>query len=299
MIAKKVGDTLPHVSSICLGTMTFGNPVGSAEAERLVHWALDHEINFIDTANIYEGYDRRPGSSGGVAENILGEALHDRRSRAVITTKVGSDVGEGVCLKPHHMRQQLESSLSRLQTEYVDIYELHNPDPATPIADSLATMVEFIREGKVRYWGFSNFNTAGIQQVIELCEENIWPYPVVNQSRYNWIYRDIEATQLPVCREFGIAVTPFQPLHGGLLTGKYRRDKPLPENCRALESPWLDEPDSTMYDCLERFEAEASASNLTPSRYAIRWLLDRQGVKSVVAGVTSIDQLKELLGALD
>lgn len=296
MLSNAVIDTLPKVSQICLGTMTFGNPVGIADAIRLVHWALDHEVNFIDTANIYEGYDRRPGSAGGVAEKILGEALFGRRSNAVITTKVGSDIGEGVNLKPEHMRQQLENSLGRLQTEYVDIYELHHPDPSTPLVESIATMATFIAEGKVRHWGFSNFKTPEIQQVLDVCQENNWPNPVVNQTRYNWMHRAVEADQLSLCREAGIAVTPFQPLQGGLLTGKYRRGEPLPDRCRALESPWLEAPNTATFDAIEQFEAEANAADLIPSRYAIQWLLDQEGVLSVVTGVTSTKQLKELLG---
>lgn len=219
---------------------------------------------------MYEGYDRKPGSSGGVAESILGSALLGRRNRVVVTAKVGSDVGEGVCLKPAHMRRQLESSLARLRSEYVDIYELHHPDPSAPLSDTLSAMADFIREGKVRCWGFSNFDTPRIRQVLKLCDANGWPYPVVNQARYNWVQRDVGASELPVCRELGIAVTPYQPLHGGLLTGKYRRSGPPPAHSRALESPWLKEPNGEMFDRLEQFEKEANTLKLSPTHYAIR-----------------------------
>jgi aryl-alcohol dehydrogenase-like predicted oxidoreductase len=289
------------VSSICLGTMTFGKPVGHGEAVSIVHWALDHGINFIDTADMYEGYDRYLGSPGGVAETILGEALHDRRQRAVVTTKVGNRVGsadyEGCGLSRAHIVHQIDASLTRLQTDYVDIYEFHRPDRETPLGESIAVMAELIDAGKVRHWGVSNFSGDQIREIVRLCDAHGWPRPVVNQPPLNWLKRDEQADGLPVCCELEIAVTPYQPLHGGLLTGKYRLGQPLPAGSRAAESAWLDQPDDALFARLRQFESEADEARLTPAQYAVRWLLDQPGVTSVVAGVKRIEQLQELVDA--
>jgi len=294
---RSIPRTNLNVSTICLGTMTFGNPVGPEDATRLVHWALDNGINFFDTADMYEGYDRKIGSAGGVGERILGEALRGRRDEAVVTTKVGSDVG-GKGLGRDHVLRQIDAGLERLQTDHVDIYEMHRPDPQTPLAESIAIMAELIEAGKVRYWGFSNFDAAQIDEMVQLCDAHGWPRPVVSQPPYSWLKRDVEARHLPTCRRHGIAVTPYQPLQGGLLTGKYRRGRRPPRDSRAAENPdWL-KLSQELYDDLERFEGEAQAAALAPSQYAIRWLLDKTGVVSVVVGAKRTAQLEELIAAV-
>jgi len=298
---RRIPKTDLDVSPVCLGTMTFGNPVSSGDAIALVQWALDHGVNFIDTADMYEGYDRYFGSPGGVAETILGEALCGRRDRAVITTKVGNPIGdrqyEGTGLGRAHILHQIDASLARLQTDYVDVYELHKADPDTPLAESVGVMAELVVAGKVRHWGFSNFDAAQISEMLEICDRNGWPRPVIAQPPYSWLNRDVQADYLPVCRENQIAITPYRPLEGGLLTGKYRRDRPPPRGSRATENPnWL-KLEADVYEKLEPFEQEASSAGLSAARYAIRWLLDRPGVISVVAGVKRIDQLEDLIAA--
>lgn len=299
MQLQSIPRTEISVSPICLGSMTFGNPVERDKAVRLVHAALDAGVNFIDTADMYEGYDRFLGSPGGVAESILGEALLGRRERVVITTKVGNPIGGsgyvGQGLSRAHIVRQIDASLSRLQSDYVDIYELHRPDPETPLEESIAVMAELIVAGKVRHWGVSNFSGGQIREIVRLCDAHDWPRPVVNQPPINWLKREEQADSLPVCGELEIAVTPYQPLQGGLLTGKYRRRQPLPADSRAAESAWLDQPDDSLYDRLEQFEAEAQETQLTPAQYAVRWLLDQPGVTSVVVGVKRIEQLQELI----
>jgi len=289
------------VSPICLGTMTFGDPVARDDAIRIVHWALDHGINFIDTADMYEGYARSPGSPGGVAESILGEALKDRRERAVVTTKVGSAIGDnrysGEGLSRTHILHQIDASLSRLQTDYVDFYELHRPDPDTPLEESIAVMAELIAAGNVRHWGVSNFSGQQIKDIMQQCDAHGWPRPVVSQPPLSWLRRDGLDDSIPICREFNMAVTPYQPLQGGLLTGKYRRGQPLPAASRAAESGWLDQPDKSLFDQLEQFEKEAGDQQLEPAPFAIRWLLDQPGVTSVVVGTKRIEQLSILVDA--
>jgi 1-deoxyxylulose-5-phosphate synthase len=296
---RKIADI--DVSSICLGTMTFGKPVEPDDAIRLVHWALDNGINFIDTADMYEGYDRSAGSPGAVAETILGKAIKDRREKTIITTKVGNAIGnsqyQGEGLSRAHILHQIKASLSRLQTDYIDFYQMHRPDPDTPLEESIAVMVELIEAGMVRHWGISNFSGIQIREMIRICDENHWSRPVIDQPPMSWLKRDAQEDSLRVCREFNIAVTPYQPLQGGLLTGKYQRGLSLPTASRAAESNWLEQPDDFLFDKIEQFESEANAANLKPVQYAVRWLLDQPGISSVVVGVKRVEQLQEIIGA--
>lgn len=297
MQTRKIADM--DVSTICLGTMTFGSPVTAEDAVRIVHWALENGVNFIDTADMYEGYARVMGSEGGVAEQILGTALRDRREQAVITTKAGNPVGEpDFNISRQHLTQQLERSLKYLQTDYVDIFELHRPDGKTPFGESVAAMADFIQSGKIRHWGFSNFDATQIRELIQICDDGGYPRPVVSQPPYSWLNRDVEIDHLPTCREFGIAVTPYQALQGGLLTGKYRRGQSPPEGSRAGDGIWLQAPDDEMLDKLEQFEAEAAQASLSASQYAVKWILDQPGLTACVVGVKRIEQLQDLTSLL-
>jgi aryl-alcohol dehydrogenase-like predicted oxidoreductase len=302
MIMREIGETGIRVSPLCLGTMTFGTPLGEPEAVHLVHWALDHGINFIDTADIYEGYARYLGSPGGVAERILGVALKDRRGRAVVTSKVGNPVGggeyTGAGLGRAHILHQIDATLGRLQTDHVDFYQLHKADPETPLAESISVMAELVAAGKVRHWGFSNFTAAEIGKMLELCAGNGWPAPVIAQPLYNWLERACEEDYLPLCRANRTAVTPYQPLQGGVLTGKYAADGPPPPGSRAEEHPRWVKLEEGMHGRLFTFLRESMESGLKPSQYAVRWILEKPGIASVVAGVKSVGQLEDLLGAL-
>ena len=299
---REIGNSGIMVSPICLGTMNFSNPVNNEDSIKMLHWALDHGINFIDTADIYEGYDRFLGSPGGKAESIIGQGLKGKRDKAIITTKVGNHVGdnkyEGMGLGEKHITHQIDASLQRMQTDYVDIYELHKPDPETPLIETLSVIDRLIQSGKVRIWGFSNFDTDQINEMITICKENGWDLPVINQPQYNWLIRDIEESQLETCVENNISSTPYKPLEGGLLTGKYKRGKTPPPNTRASENPSslnIDELSNDSYNKLGQFESEASNAGLSPAQYAIQWLLDKPGICSVVIGGKKLEQLNEFL----
>ncbi len=288
------------VSVITLGTMLFGRPIPRRQAIDLVHAALDLGVNLFDTADIYEGYDRFLGSPGGVAETILGEALRGRRDRAYVTTKVGNPIGSapdgadhaGAGLGPAHVEQQIDASLRRLRTDYVDYYLLHVADSDTPLEATLGAIDRLVTAGKVRRWGFSNFDAGHIETMLGLCRAGVAPPPVVAQPGYNWLEREVESGYLPACRRAGIALTPYRPLAGGLLSGKYRPGR-TPAGSRAAESAWIDAA-AIPHGRLRRFADEADGAGASPACYAVRWLLGREGVASVVAGVKSPAQLREL-----
>ncbi len=296
MQQRRIPNTDIDVSVVCLGTMTFGTPVDQQGVNGIIDWCLDNGLNFIDTADMYEGYTRFLGSPGGKSEAYIGNALVGRRDQAVITTKVGNPVGDdtysGTGLGRDHMLHQIDASLGRLRTDYVDIYEMHRDDPDTPLEESIATMVRLIDAGKVRHWGFSNFEPEDIHRMIALCDDNGWPRPVIAQPQLSWLVRDSEEAFIPACLEYDIAVTPYRTLQAGLLTGKYKRGQGAPPGSRGDESSWLDDPDDDLWDRIEEFEREAAGASLTPTQYAVKWLLDRQGVTSVIVGCKRPDQLE-------
>lgn len=298
MKTRKIADM--DVSTFCLGTMTFGTPVNQSGAVDIIHWALDHGINFIDTADMYEGYTRVLGSAGGIAEQFIGEALKDRRDKAVVTTKAGNPVNgpdSTFDISPAHLTRQLERSLSYMRTEYVDIFELHRPDDRTPLEDSIGAVADFVKQGKARHWGFSNFEADQIRQMVKICDDNGYPRPVVSQPQFSWLSREAAEQHVPACVEAGIAVTPYRVLESGLLTGKYKRGQALPEDSRAAEEGcgWLSEPDDAVYDRIEAFDAEAQAAGLTSGQYALKWVLDQPGLTACVVGVKRIDQIEALM----
>ena len=296
MQQRRIPNTDLDVSVVCLGTMTFGTPVDQQGVDCIIDWCLDNGLNFIDTADMYEGYTRFLGSPGGKSEAFIGNALVGRRDQAVITTKVGNPVGDdsysGTGLGRDHVLHQIDASLGRLRTDYVDIYEMHCDDPDTPLEESIATMAGLIEAGKVRHWGFSNFDPDDIHRMIALCDGNGWPRPIIAQPQLSWLVRDSEEAYIPACIEYDIAVTPYRTLQAGLLTGKYKRGQGAPPGSRGDESSWLDDPDDELWDRIELFEREAEETSLTPTQYAVKWLLDRPGVTSVIVGCKRPDQLE-------
>jgi aryl-alcohol dehydrogenase-like predicted oxidoreductase len=297
---RAIPGTNLKVAPICLGTMTFGAPVEAAEATRIIDWALEHGLNFLDTANSYEGYARIPGSPGGVAEEIIGQALGKRRTQAVVATKVGNPIGPSADdrgLGRTHIMRACDASLRRLQTDWIDLYYMHRPDPETPLEQSIAAFAELIGVGKVRYWGLSNFDTAQTSQILELCARHGWPRPVAHQPAYSLLNRTIERDLLPLCRSEQIGVIPYQVLQGGLLTGKYQHHTAPPTGTRGAEKPeWI--PllnDAATQQKLQELTEQAAAEGRTLLNYTIHTTLALPGIVSLIVGVKRIDQLKEFL----
>ena len=291
------------VSPICLGTMTFGTPVPEPEAIKITQWAIDNGVNFIDTANMYEGYTRNLRSRGEVAENILGKALRGRRDRAVLATKVGSKVGdapEDEFTSPAAIRKHLDKSLARLGTDFVDIYYLHRPDPETPLADIIGALNEAIEQGKIRHYGISNYSAEQTAELINTADANNLPRPVIHQPPYSILKPDAQEDLLPLCEREQIAAAPYRVLEGGFLTGKYHRgERPTPKSRRDEKPQWMPDLDDQLFDDLERIEAQAREKGETMLAYTLKETLTKPAVVSLVLGVKRIDQLESLIAAVD
>ena len=299
---RELGSSGLLVSPVCLGTMTFGTPVAEADAVKLVHGAIDRGINFVDTANVYEGYARYLGSSGGVAEEIVGKAIVDRRDSVVVATKVCAPVGPGPQdrgLSASHILRELDNSLRRLQTDYIDLYILHWPDKHTPLETTFAALDIAVQQGKVRYVGASNHNAAQLCEMLWIADRTGGPRIVSSQIPYSLLRREFHH-DLAFCERHSIGVTPYQPLQGGLLTGKYRRGQTAPEDSRQAEKPeWMWEQTDELFDKLEGFEALAAEAGVPAAQYALAWTLQQPAMSSLVVGVKRMEQVEDMVAATD
>ena len=290
------------LSKICLGTMTFGTPVAFDDAVHLIDYAVGSGINFIDTANMYEGYARVPGSTGGVAEEIVGAAIQSRRDKVVVATKLGMKVGsapEDEFTSPAAIEKHLNISLSRLKTDYIDIYYLHKPDPFTPAEEILLALDKAVRAGKIRCYGVSNYSCEQLKNLVFAADQSGLPRPAFCQPSLSLLNDGALGDILPFCTENGIAVVPYQVLQGGLLTGKYKKGIPAPVGSRKAEKPdWVDDIDEATYEKLQTIEKAAAKFKLTMTQYAIRWATERPGVVSAIVGVKNTRQIDDAAAAI-
>ena len=289
--------TLQHtdlrVSRLSFGTMTFGSQADQAAAARMVDQCLDAGINFFDTANMY---------NRGQAEIMLGQALASRRPRVILATKVRNPMGDApdeAGLSRAAIRKALEASLQRLGTDYVDLYYLHWPDYATPIEETLEAMDEAVRSGKVRYPAVSNYAAWQVCQIFCISEKRGYLPPYVSQPMYNLVARGIEEEYLPFAKEFGVSVVPYNPLAGGLLTGKHSPRKGPMAGTRFDNNPlyqgryWHDD----YFEAVQELGGIAGEAGKTLIELALQWLLGRDQVDSVILGASRPEQLAEDLRA--
>jgi aryl-alcohol dehydrogenase-like predicted oxidoreductase len=283
------------VSRFSFGTMTFGGQTDQATALRMVDCCLDAGINFFDTANIY---------TRGAAETILGKTLKGRRDKVILTSKVRGKMGDAPDeegLSRAAMRKAIDASLQRLGTDYLDIYYLHQPDYATPIEETLDAMEELVREGKVRFPAISNYAAWQVAEILCICEKRGYHPYFISQPMYNLIARGIEEEYLPFCRRFGVAVIPYNPLAGGLLTGKHsRQGGPTPgtrfdSNKMYQDRYWLDDD----FAAVEDLRAIAAEAGKTLVELAFQWLLSQPAVDSIILGASRVEQLQENLKAVE
>jgi aryl-alcohol dehydrogenase-like predicted oxidoreductase len=285
-----------------MGTMQFGWSVDETDTRRILSRSYETGINFIDTADVYSKWVE--GNLGGVAEEYIGRWLQQAgvpRDRLVIATKVRGRLGSGPNdegLSRVHIMQAVEASLRRLQSDYIDLYQTHWPDKSTTIEETLRAMDDLVRQGKVRYIGASNYKAWELMQALWTAEKhNLARYDSL-QPHYNLVWREeFERELLAVCETYGIGVIPYSPLEGGFLTGKYRRNTPLPDSRRAEgRQKYLTEKNFVLLDKLDEI---AAAHQATVAQIALAWLLAQPGVASPIIGATTLEQLDENLGALD
>jgi len=282
MRKRRIGSL--EVSVVGLGCNNFGRRLDEVATRSVVDAALDAGVDFFDTADVYGETD---------SETFLGRVLQGRRDRVVLATKFGSKVTEGKQgARPEYVRQALEDSLRRLRTDHVDLYQLHRPDPTVPIADTLGALAEAVRAGLVREIGCSNFTAEQIAEA-EAAVAPGAPRFVSVQNELSLLRRDAEKDVLPACRERGLAFLPYFPLFSGLLTGKYRRGRPLPEGTRITGNPrWEQHLTEANLDLIEDLAAFAEQRGKELVDLAFAWLLAKPEVASVIAGATSAEQVQ-------
>lgn len=293
---RQLGGSGLTVSTVGLGCNTLGATVKPADVPALVDAAVEAGVTLFDTADVYGG---RPGES----EELLGAALRGRRDDVVVATKFGMDMHGvngpdwGVRGSRRYVRRALEASLQRLGTDHVDLYQMHAPDPRTPIEETLAALHELVLEGKIRYLGSSNF--VGWQVVdADWTARAGGSTPMVSvQNPYSLLERGAEADLIPAAEHVGAGLLPYFPLASGLLTGKYRRGEDAPEGSRLVRRP--DRLASADFDVIEALTAFADDRALPLTTVAIGWLVAQQVVGSVIAGASRPDQVRANVAAAD
>jgi aryl-alcohol dehydrogenase-like predicted oxidoreductase len=307
---RNLGGTGVKVSPLCLGTMmlgAWGNP-DHEEGIRIIHRAIEAGINFIDTANTY---------SAGESEEIVGKALRGRRHEAVLATKVWGPMGEGPNergLSRKAIQEQVERSLRRLGTDVIDLYQIHRPDPTTPIEETLSALNDLVRQGKVRYLGLSTNHYAGealwekrfaaweIVETLWISERRGWERFVSLQPPYSMLRRTMELEHFPMTRRFGLANIVWSPLEGGWLAGKYRKGRGNPRDTTRAEQ-WVGDLDNPKFrrrlDIVEELIPVAEAKGVPLARLANAWVLANPDVTSAIIGPRTMEQLEDSLLALD
>ncbi|WP_345507609.1 aldo/keto reductase [Terrabacter aeriphilus] len=287
MTYRQLGDSGLTVSTVGLGCNNFGRRLDQDGTNAVVRQALDSGITLFDTADIYGGQ--------GASEEMLGLALGSERENVVLATKFGMDMQGangpdwGVRGSRRYIRKAVEASLRRLGTDWIDLYQLHRPDPRTPIDETLAALDELVREGKVRYLGSSNFTGWQVVDADWTARAAGTARFVSAQNEYSLLERDVEDELVPACEHVGVGLLPFFPLASGLLTGKYRRGEAAPEGTRL--AGMADRLAAADWDTIERLEAYAAQRDLRPIDVAIGGLAAQPAVASVIAGATRPEQV--------
>lgn len=325
---RKLGRTGLKVSSLCLGTMTFGKQVDEATSAAIIDRAIELGVTFIDTADMYVN---------GVTEQIVAKAIKGRRDSLVIASKGGHikklaakygeqkisgpidlarpapfrpwEAGAGtgpndMGLSRKHLMQALEGSLKRLGTDYLDLYYAHMPDYDTPLDETLRAMDDMVRQGKVRYIGCSNFRAFQLATALGIsARQNLARWDFI-QPPFNLLARDVEYELLPLCREEGVGVCPFSPMAAGLLSGKYEKDKAPLEGARYSLGHWgytYNKPywSDANFAAIERYKKIAAEAGVSLPRFALAWALANPAITAIVNGSTSIKQLEDNIAATD
>jgi aryl-alcohol dehydrogenase-like predicted oxidoreductase len=293
---RRLGTSNLKVSALCIGTMMFGDQTDLNEARRIVASARDHGVNFIDTADVY---------SKGASEQMVGTLLEGQRDDWVLATKLGNAMGKA----PNHshysrswIMREIDSSLTRLGTDHVDILYLHRDFHQENLEEAVRAMGDLIRTGKIRAFGLSNFRGWRIAEVVRLCEKTGTPAPVVCQPYYNLLNRGPEVEILPACGHYGLGAVPYSPIARGVLTGKYLPGQQPPQDTRAgrgdkriLETEFHEQS----LQIAQRLKEHSDARGVTLGQFATAWVLANRHVSAVIAGPRTLAQMEDYYPAVD
>jgi len=299
-----LGNTGLKVSELCLGTMTFGGnggiwanigDLGQQEVDEIIKHAVDAGINFIDTANVY---------SQGLSEQLTGKAIRNlglKRDNLVIATKVRGKMGDApneIGLSRKHIMQQVDESLQRLNVDYIDLYQIHGYDALTPIEDTIDTLNDIVKSGKVRYIGCSNITAWQLMKALAYSTHHHLPKFVSLQAYYTIAGRDLERELIPLLNDQKVGLMVWSPLAGGLLSGKYGRNK-NPEDARRLSFDFPPVNKEKAFDIIDVMEPIAQSKNVSVAQIALAWLLHQPAVSTVIIGAKKLHQLEDNLKAID
>jgi aryl-alcohol dehydrogenase-like predicted oxidoreductase len=281
------------VSRICLGTMTMGGQLNEPDGIDVIRHALDSGVNFFDTADIY---------TDGQSEVITGKGIKRCRDSVVLASKVGgpSEPGpNGRGLSRKHIISAVENSLKRLDTDYLDLYYMHFPHPSTPLEESLEAMDSLIRSGKIRYFGMSNYSAWQMMEAQSICDKRNWTAPSVTENVYNLITRGIDSELVPFIKEKKIGMVVYNPLAGGLLSGKHGNDKPL-ENTRLSEPGYYKRYwNDASFSAMESLTRIAQSHGMSLLELSLRWCGSHNYVSSVIMGVSRLEHLTQNLSYIE
>jgi aryl-alcohol dehydrogenase-like predicted oxidoreductase len=290
------GRTGVKVSPLCLGAMNFGGVTNEADSIRITHAALEAGFNFVDTANVY---------NAGQSEAVVGKALKDRRDKVFLATKVHGKMGDGPNDEGNsrlHILKACEDSLRRLNTDYIDLYQIHRPNPEIPIDETLGALTDLVRAGKVRYIGCSTHPAWMVMEALAASERYGLARYVSEQPPYNLLDRRIENELVPLALRYNLALIPWAPIAQGILAGRYRADQPLPEDSRAARmagSIYAERVSPRGLAAGDKFTALAKQFNKTPGQLALLWCKDQPGVTAPIFGPRTLEQLQDVLPVLE
>ncbi len=291
---RQLGNSGVRVSVIGMGTNQFGGKVEQTAVNNILDAALDLGINFIDTADVY---------TGGRSEETLGHALKGRWDKFVVATKVYFKTGEGVNdygASRYHIMNGVEAGLRRLNTDHIDLYQIHRWDDTTPIAETMRVLDDLVRSGKVRYVGASAFASWQLAKANLLADIHGWSPFVTVQSHYHLLEREVENEVIPYCKAHNVGFIPYFPLAGGFLTGKYKRGEGAPAGSRGESSEYVQGyMTDANYDVVEKMTAWAKDRDHTMAELAHAWLLAQPQVCSVISGLTRLEHLQANAKAAD
>ncbi|QYR23804.1 aldo/keto reductase [Paenibacillus sp. sptzw28] len=282
------------VSQLCLGTMTFGNTTSESDSIEMIDRFFERGGNFVDTANVYVS---------GRSEEIVGKAIKDRRSEVVLATKVRfptADHPNGVGVSRKHIMDCVEASLKRLQTDYIDLYQVHVWDHATPIEETIRALDDLVTTGKVRYIGCSNFFAWQLMKSLACSDANRYVRFISVQPQYSLVSREMDREMMSLCLEENVGVIPWAPLGGGFLTGRYTREEPTYGRLTTKmgESSWGVRGTERNFSILSAVLEAAKELEKTPAQVSLSWLLQREGITSPIFGASTLEQFEDNMGAI-